>query len=129
LNAEIDAAHHFEQLVSLAHTDNDEATVLFMEKFVQIQMDEIYEIGRIVKRLKFAGDNTAAIFILDEQLRNETRAHGYHAINGDVDQILNRGKKINHLENGVTGATGSGLVAPATSTLGFGGLSIGSGDL
>lgn len=88
LAAEIQAAGRFEQLVSIARADHDEATVLMMDKFVQIQMDEIYEIGRIVKRLKFAGDNTAAIFILDEQLRRETAAHGYFAITGDVDQAL-----------------------------------------
>ena len=85
---EIQAAGRFEQLVSLARADHDEATVLMMEKFVQVQMDEIYEMGRIVKRLKFAGDNAAAILILDEQLRRETAAHGYFAITGDVDQAL-----------------------------------------
>lgn len=93
LASEIATARHLEQLVSIAHADQDEATVFILHKFIQIQINEIYEIGRIVKRLKFAGDNSAAILILDHQLIKETNELGYISIQGSVDVGLSRGER------------------------------------
>jgi ferritin len=112
LDDEIQGAKEFDRLTELARVNQDQATVLLLQKFAQIQVNEIYQIGRIVKRLRFAGNDTAAIFMIDQQLQHEIRAIGYIKFDGLVDENINRGevisKEYDYRQNGVGGGYGAG---------------------
>lgn len=96
LEDEIQGAKEFDRLTALARDQQDQATVLLLQKFAQIQVNEIYEIGRIVKRLRYAGDDRAAIFSIDQQLQHEVRAIGYIKFNGLIEENLKRGEVISN---------------------------------
>jgi ferritin len=55
-------------LVDLAAKENDHATANFLQWFVKEQVEEEASVDPIVHRLKLAGDNVAAVYVLDREL-------------------------------------------------------------
>jgi ferritin len=55
-------------LVDLAAKENDHATVNFLQWFVKEQVEEEATVDPIVHRLQLAGDNIAAVYVLDREL-------------------------------------------------------------
>lgn len=108
LKLEIEAAKSFERLTAIARENQDEATILILQKFAQIQVNEIYELGRIVKRLKFAEDNPAAVLLIDQALKHETNTSKYVAFNGSADKALERSE---HSSSALEGAYGGEIGA------------------
>lgn len=68
----VTAAIH--EIYRMALEEEDYATRSLMEWFVNEQVEEEDTIGRIVDRLELAGDNRAAILILDAELGQRTEA-------------------------------------------------------
>jgi ferritin len=62
------------ELYDLAVEKHDHATQLELQWFITEQVEEEDSIGTIVDQLKMAGDNEAAIFILDRELAARTTA-------------------------------------------------------
>ena len=61
-------------LYDLAVSKHDHATQLELQWFITEQVEEEDSIGTIVDQLRMAGDNEAAIFILDRELATRTTA-------------------------------------------------------
>ena len=59
---------HIHDIYRLAVEEEDYATQSLMEWFVNEQVEEEDTVGRIVDRLRLAGDNRAAILMLDAEL-------------------------------------------------------------
>jgi ferritin len=62
------------ELYDLAVKKHDHATQLELQWFITEQVEEEDSIGTIVDQLKMAGDNEAAIFMLDRELATRTTA-------------------------------------------------------
>jgi ferritin len=59
---------HINQLYKLAKDENDYAFESFLKWFLDEQVEEEATAGEIIDRLKMAGDNSAAILMLDKEL-------------------------------------------------------------
>lgn len=57
------------KLVTLAQVENDHAFYIFLQWFVEEQVEEEGSADDIVQQLKLMGDNTGALFILDRELK------------------------------------------------------------
>ena len=55
-------------LYDLASKENDHATVGFLQWFVKEQVEEEATVDPIVHRLRLAGDNITAVYVLDREL-------------------------------------------------------------
>jgi ferritin len=62
------------ELYDLAVGKHDHATQLELQWFITEQVEEEDSIGTIVDQLRMAGDNEAAIFMLDRELASRTSA-------------------------------------------------------
>ena len=62
------------ELYDLAVAKHDHATQLELQWFITEQVEEEDSIGTIVDQLRMAGDNEAAIFILDRELSGRASA-------------------------------------------------------
>lgn len=62
------------ELYDLAVSEHDHATQLELQWFVTEQVEEEDSIGTIVDQLRMAGDNEAAILLLDRELASRTTA-------------------------------------------------------
>lgn len=56
------------RLYELAVSDNDHATAVELQWFIQEQVEEIKSSTDMVESIKLAGDNSAALLMLDRQL-------------------------------------------------------------
>lgn len=65
---------YINDIYKMAVEEEDYATQSLMEWFVNEQVEEEDTIGRIVDRLELAGDNRAAILMLDAELGQRTEA-------------------------------------------------------
>lgn len=69
-------AYHHEQevtarindLVTVAEEEKDKAAVVFLQWFVEEQVEEEATALGIVKKLRLAGDSTSALFMMDSEL-------------------------------------------------------------
>ena len=52
-------------IVNLAESEKDHATRVFLDWFVTEQIEEEDQAGEIVEKLKIAGDNKGALFVID----------------------------------------------------------------
>ena len=62
------------ELYDLAVEKHDHATQLELQWFITEQVEEEDSIGTIVDQLRMAGDNEAAVFMLDRELATRTSA-------------------------------------------------------
>ncbi len=65
---------YINDIYKMAVEEEDYATQSLMEWFVNEQVEEEDTVGRIVDRLELAGDNRAAILMLDAELGQRTEA-------------------------------------------------------
>jgi ferritin len=56
-------------LVKLAHNQNDMATVIFLQWFVTEQVEEEANASEMIDKLKLARDNGAALLMIDKELQ------------------------------------------------------------
>lgn len=57
----------FDRLMELAQSEKDHATVIFLQWFVTEQVEEEAAASEAVEKLKMAGDNKGALYILDRE--------------------------------------------------------------
>ena len=63
---------YISELVDLARAEVDHATEVFLQWFVTEQVEEEMSASDIEKKMKLAGDNWGALFVIDGQLGNRT---------------------------------------------------------
>ena len=68
------------KLYEKAINENDHATAVELHWFIQEQVEEEKNATEILDKLKFAGDNSSAILLLDSQLGTEGLASGVNSI-------------------------------------------------
>ena len=56
------------ELVTLASSENDHATRIFMQWFVEEQVEEVATASTLVEKVRLAKDDSGAFFILDNEL-------------------------------------------------------------
>ncbi len=61
-----------EQLYQRAAADQDQATQIFLQGFISEQVEEERTASQIVETLKMAGDNRAALLLIDRELAQRT---------------------------------------------------------
>lgn len=60
------------ELFALAESEGDSASFPILQWFLEEQVEEEASVGEIVDQLRFAGDNTAAILMLDRERAGRT---------------------------------------------------------
>jgi len=60
------------RLYELAQSENDHATAVELQWFIQEQVEEEKSASDMVENIKLAGDNSAALLMLDRQLAGES---------------------------------------------------------
>jgi ferritin len=60
------------RLVEMARTENDHATISFLQWFVDEQVEEEANVDAVVQDLKRAGDSAQILFLLDRELAGRT---------------------------------------------------------
>lgn len=65
---ECQVSREFDELLALAQAEKDNATISFLQWFVNEQVEEEASVDQIVKRLKMIGDYKGGLFMLDHLL-------------------------------------------------------------
>jgi ferritin len=73
---EVKTSKEIDQLVEMAATEKDHAADAFLQWFVAEQVQEEATIQGIVDKLRLAGDDPAALLMLEEQLGQPTATTG-----------------------------------------------------
>ena len=72
LEHEKEVSSMINRLYELAVSENDHATAVELQWFIQEQVEEEKTASDMVENIKLAGDNSAALLMLDRQLAGET---------------------------------------------------------
>jgi len=65
---ECEVTKQISKLVNLATSEQDNATVVYLQPFVKEQVEEEAHTNDIVQKLKRIGDNGASLLMLDQEL-------------------------------------------------------------
>ncbi len=65
---ECKVSRQFDELLALAQAEKDNATIAFLQWFVNEQVEEEASVDAIVQRLKMIGDHKGSLFMLDRML-------------------------------------------------------------
>ena len=63
-------------LVNVAHEENDHATNIFLQWFVSEQVEEEESVGGVLEQLKLMGDAQGGLFMMDRELAKRSPSAG-----------------------------------------------------
>jgi ferritin len=65
---ECKVSRQFDELMALAQAENDHATAIFLQWFINEQVEEEASVDQIVQKIRMIGDHKPGLFMLDRML-------------------------------------------------------------